>query len=668
MPSRSSCAFPPMKSPEPLLASPGARPRPAAVPDPANWTRMAAEEHEVCLVVEDNGSAPPQLGCPAGVEPESAIGRLWQQAEFVTAFEIQVRRCLAGEQLHHEAKFDLPHVGSRRFELNLYPRVSGDRAQAVVVVRDITQRSHAVGQLQLLLEIVHELSVSPDLGTATGSILRLLCAVSDWPVGELWLPTPDGALDLFSAVHRPDFAAGGQFHRDSAGLSLRSDNGPLGGSWSGAPAFIPDLSADPTLLRPKAAARAGLSSAFVIPLRHGDSTLALMLFFLPGQQPPDEHWTTLANAVAVELGAVFHRARMEEQLDTFFNHSLDLHCVAGFDGFLKRVNPAWTRLLGYDTAELLSRPLIELVHPDDQPRFLANLSQLGLGENLTALELRCRGKDGTERCLLWNATPLPSQHLIIATARDITQRKAAEAAVLQSEEHYRDLFHQAYQMQENLRKVSDRALKIQEHERSRISRDLHDEVGQALTAINMNLAILRNSLVATPPEVERRIIDTQNLIEQTMINIHNFSRELRPAMLDDLGLLPALRNYTKSFTERTGIGVQLDATQSESIEQLDSERKTVVYRFIQEGLNNVAKHAGAKRVEVVIAGSLHDVRLQLGDDGKGFALASRPDGAPKQLGLLGLAERVRLVGGEFAIASMPDRGTILRATIPFKPV
>ncbi len=133
-------------------------------------------------------------------------------------------------------------------------------------------------------------------------------------------------------------------------------------------------------------------------------------------------------------------------------------------------------------------------------------------------------RDGAERCILWNATPQPAQHLVIATGRDITHRKLSETAVLRSEEHYRDLFHQAHQMQENLRRMSDRVLKVQEHERHRISRDLHDEVGQALTAINMNLSMLRTSVGSTTAETARRFSDTQSLIEQTMANIHNFSR------------------------------------------------------------------------------------------------------------------------------------------------
>jgi len=353
-------------------------------------------------------------------------------------------------------------------------------------------------------------------------------------------------------------------------------------------------------------------------------------------------------------------------LEAFFEHSLDLHVVADAQGKLLRVNPAWRQLLGSEREGATNQTLADFIHTEDRTRFLENFAVLADGDDVTAFEARCLTQDGEAHWILWNATPLPEEGVILATGRDITRRKQAEAAVQRSEEHYRDLFHQSYQMQENLRRMSDRVLRVQEHERTRISRDLHDEVGQALTAVNLNLAMIRNSLGDITPEISRRIADSQHLIEDTMANIHNFSRELRPAMLDDLGLLPALRNYVKSFTARAGLPVELDTTQSEHVEKLDATRKMVVYRIIQEGLTNVVKHADASHVEIIITGSSHDIRVQLSDDGRGFTPGAAPDARNPGLGLLGLAERVRLVGGEFSSTSSPAHGTVLRAVIPFQ--
>lgn len=364
---------------------------------------------------------------------------------------------------------------------------------------------------------------------------------------------------------------------------------------------------------------------------------------------------------------VTERKHAEEQLDRFFNRSLDMHCLAGFDGFLKRLNPAWEKTLGYTTTELLCRPYLELIYPADRPAVLVELARLQEGHDITAFEMRCVCKDGSLRWTLWNATPLPSQQLIIATGRDITERKRTEEAVQQSEEHYRELFHQAFQMQEKLRRLSDRVLEIQEQERTRISRDLHDEIGQALTAINVNLASVRQALPNPPPKVAQRIADALQILEQTMVTVHRFSRELRPAMLDDLGLVPSLRCHLKGFTERTGIHVRLSTERIDGVERLDSDRKTVIYRVVQEGLNNTAKHAAARQVTISIAEVDQRVRLEIQDDGRGFDSAGQAaDGTSNRLGLLGISERVRLVNGEFAVNSQPGRGTLLRVTIPFK--
>src|SRR5258708_7164781 len=153
---------------------------------------------------------------------------------------------------------------------------------------------------------------------------------------------------------------------------------------------------------------------------------------------------------------ITERKHAEEQLDRFFNRSLDMHCLAGFDGYLKRVNPAWERTLGFTNEELFSRPYLEFVYPDDRPGVTQELLRLQQGKEITAFEMRCRCRDGAVKWTLWNATTLPSQRLIIATGRDITERKRTEEAVQHSEEHYRELFHQAYQMQENLRRLSAR--------------------------------------------------------------------------------------------------------------------------------------------------------------------------------------------------------------------
>ena len=222
-------------------------------------------------------------------------------------------------------------------------------------------------------------------------------------------------------------------------------------------------------------------------------------------------------------------------------------------------------------------------------------------------------------------------------------------------------------MNRDLHDLSDQLLHVQEEERKRISRELHDEVGQALTAISMNLALCQRNGALDVKLRRQKLADTQGLLEQTMETVHRFARELRPAMLDELGLLPALRCYVKGFAERTGLRVRFRG--SAAAERLTGEQKTVVFRVAQESLTNVAKHAHASQVDVTLRNLKQGVQMQIKDNGKAFNVRDQLSAKrKKRLGLLGMQERVRLVNGHFAVESAPGKGTTVRVEIPFKDV
>jgi PAS domain S-box-containing protein len=220
--------------------------------------------------------------------------------------------------------------------------------------------------------------------------------------------------------------------------------------------------------------------------------------------------------------------------------------------------------------------------------------------------------------------------------------------------------------QEAWRQLSKKILDAQEEERKRISRELHDETGQALTAISVMLAALKHEDgVAKSKTAERKLRETQKLLEKTMESIHHFARELRPALLDELGLVPALRSHVKSFAERTGLRVRLSA--NPIAEQLSGEQKTVLFRVAQESLTNVAKHAHASRVNLTVRKAGEHLLMEIADNGKSFQVNPKDVTKRKQrLGLLGMQERVRLVNGRFVIKPQPGKGTIVQVTIPFR--
>ena len=247
---------------------------------------------------------------------------------------------------------------------------------------------------------------------------------------------------------------------------------------------------------------------------------------------------------------------------------------------------------------------------------------------------------------------------------EITQRKAVEAALKKSEQHYSQLLEQSDRLQAQLRQLSRQMLSTQEEERREISRELHDVIAQTLTGINVRLAALKKEAALNTKGLDRNIARTQRLVEKSVNIVHQFARELRPAVLDDLGLIPALHSYVKIFSQRARLRVHLKVFAG--VERLDTSKRTVLYRVIQEALTNVARHAKASRVEVSIQ-KLHRVaRMEIKDDGQSFQVERVLHAkGNKRLGLLGMRERVEMIGGIFGVESAPGHGTTVRVEIPF---
>lgn len=196
-------------------------------------------------------------------------------------------------------------------------------------------------------------------------------------------------------------------------------------------------------------------------------------------------------------------------------------------------------------------------------------------------------------------------------------------------------------------------LRAQEEERRRVARDLHDEVNQALAAILLRLEALAQD---SPPEHADEVAELKRLASQAMDELLSLARALRPAALDDHGLVPAIESQLKAFGERTGIAAKLSTEGDPAY--LDEEQQTALYRITQEALVNAGRHGRATRVEVELAALEGRAELHIRDDGSGFDPASVRAGG-SGLGLEGMAERARLVGGELDVRSSPGAGTEL---------
>ncbi len=214
------------------------------------------------------------------------------------------------------------------------------------------------------------------------------------------------------------------------------------------------------------------------------------------------------------------------------------------------------------------------------------------------------------------------------------------------------------------RKYLSQIIETQENERKRISRELHDEIGQALTAIKFNLDMIEKDLPENFPALTERLEETKSLSRQTITAMRQLSMDLRPTMLDDLGLIPTLRWYIQNFSNRMNIPSRFEATGFD--EKLPAQIETAFYRIIQEALSNVAKHSGANLVDISLEKRDATIYASVIDHGKGFDLDKvlHPESLERGFGIIGMQERVSLLGGRITINSNPGAGTHIRIEVP----
>ncbi len=232
--------------------------------------------------------------------------------------------------------------------------------------------------------------------------------------------------------------------------------------------------------------------------------------------------------------------------------------------------------------------------------------------------------------------------------RDVTLRK-------QSEDMLR-------RQQAELRELSARVLEAREEEKTLIARELHDELGQLLTALKMDLAWLRERLPPPGSELGGKAAQMEALLDRTVTSVRRISADLRPLMLDDLGLHDAASWLVEDFAARSGVECKLTLPEEPALEGLDRSVANTVYRVLQESLTNIARHAQARHAWVILAASGDSLQLEIEDDGRG--IVEEDLAQPRSLGLKGMRERVLYLGGTLEIGRAPRGGTRVHARVP----
>jgi signal transduction histidine kinase len=288
--------------------------------------------------------------------------------------------------------------------------------------------------------------------------------------------------------------------------------------------------------------------------------------------------------------------------------------------------------------------MLDLVWPDDHSKLDALLQRAARRSCRGEIRLQSRKGGPLSVHLSLNPLRLHSTRAVCLIASDLSDRKRAEQELRASSEQ--------------LRKLAAHLLSVREEERARISREVHDELGQSLTAVKMDLAWLARRLPRGNDQMLERIRSTQQLADSIIQSIRRISTELRPAVLD-LGLAAAVEWQVQEFQARSGIQCKVRLL---TREEVASNASTAMFRIFPETLTNVARHAKATRAEVVLQKQQDRLVLLIRDNGRGFDPAAPSHS--RSLGLLGMRERAAIVGGQVNISSAPGKGTTVTAWIP----
>ena len=335
----------------------------------------------------------------------------------------------------------------------------------------------------------------------------------------------------------------------------------------------------------------------------------------------------------------------EERFRKVFAHAATGMTLQNLEGVYLEVNQAFCEITGYEERDLIGTNYRSVTHPEDLARNVSEMQELLAGEIPSfVLEKRYVRKDGrsvwvrNSVSLLGDSKPAR----IITLVEDIAERKQAEEA---------------------LRQLSGRLLQVQDEERRRLARELHDGTAQSIAGLGMKLSVVRESAAALDPCAQKALNESIDLAEQCIRELRTLSYLLHPPMLDDRGLAPALAGYAEGFAQRSGIAVKLDLTPD--VGRLPQEVELMLFRVVQESLTNIHHHSGSRTATIRLARYPQDIVLQVRDQGSGIDRMNL-DGAPGMrlgVGIAGMRERVRQIGGTLQIRSRPG-GTDVEVVVP----
>lgn len=333
----------------------------------------------------------------------------------------------------------------------------------------------------------------------------------------------------------------------------------------------------------------------------------------------------------------------EFEWSSFFDKTPDLVCVAGKDGFFKKVNPAVISKLGYTLDELLAKPVHTFIHPNDRELTQNNRTDLLAGKVLMNFQNRYLAKSGAVVWLEWTSIYFPENEIVFAVAKDITHRKEVENEVMEKYNRFKSL---ASHFKNSIEK-----------DRKFLAYELHEELAQLAAAVKMEIEMVAISVPDLPALAKTKMEHASTLAGLLVKTIQRISFSISPSMLDEFGLTDTVEWLCKEFSILNGIPCSFTCNYKE--ENLSQEIKTDFFRICQESLSNVMYHAQAANVSISILEEKNRISLSISDDGKGFDLHQKKPSA----GLINMRERATSINAMLHIESKAGAGTTIKVTV-----
>ncbi len=362
----------------------------------------------------------------------------------------------------------------------------------------------------------------------------------------------------------------------------------------------------------------------------------------------------------LEIEVSERTAQLQQSVEKLRETELRYRMVADFnydweywenpDGSFRYVSPSCERITGYTVEEFVANPrlLTDVIMAEDMDVWKQHRKEAFAEPKGGEIQFRIRTKNGEIRWIEHACRPISSLEGEFvgfrASNRDITERKQAEAELAGS--------------REALRMLAGGLLSIQEEERRRLARELHDDLTQRLAVLAIEAGKLEKQLEASPCEVQEKVGQMKEQIVKLSSDVHDISRQLHPSIIDDLGLRQAIQSECVNFTKREGITVKYEPDNIPP--KIPRDISLCLFRIVQEGLRNIAKHAKVTEAKVTLVGRDNLITLTIEDSGIGFDPTQMRGEAG--LGLVSMEERTRLIQGEFLVQSKPGQGTVIRVT------